>query len=274
MSHKLVQIFLKTKLVLYYGMARQRIPQDLLTALAISAKDPLYKVLKKADYTMPQRDDAEFYNPENPNFMARNKEDYQVGALKNFLGGLGSSSAHHAVDELINNFENERIISYLADWEEAPGFAQGFYRKSVNPEDPDTAFVYHDKVYPKTTLAENALRILMHESFLHGVGGIHDMKSHHAGSPDEDYPMYGTQEDFDVMELELLEELKDEDALRDMYFKLKEMLPYNEKDRPVGDEHYKTSGILEKYEGHSDLKSFLESLVEQPASLGLPRKVV
>ena len=128
-------------------MARQRIPQDLLTALAISAKDPLYKVLKEADYTMPQRDDAEFYNPENPYFMARDKSDYQVGALENFLGGLGSSSAHHAVDELIENFENERIISYLADWEEAPGFAAGYYTKSVKPEAPDTAFVYHSKVY-------------------------------------------------------------------------------------------------------------------------------
>ena len=255
-------------------MARQRIPQDLLTALAISAKDPLYKVLKKADYTMPGRDDAEFYNPDNPLFMVRDKSDYQVSAFENFLGGFGSSSAHHAVDELIENFKNERIISYLADWEEAPGFAQGFYRKSVNPEDPDTSFVYHDKVYPKTTLPENALRILMHESFLHGVGGIHDMKSHHPGSHKEDYPMYGTQEDFDVMELELLEGLKDEESLRDMYFKLKEMLPYNEKDRQVGDEHYKTSGILEKYEDYDNLESFLESLTKKPKSLGLPRKAL
>ena len=179
---------------------KQRIPQDLLTNLAISAKGPLLDILKEVEYTMPARTDAPFYDP-------------------GYISGQDSSSSHYAVDKLIKDFKNEDIIAYLSDLADAPQIIRGQYKESIHPEDPDTAFVYHHKNYPSTTVPERALRTLMHEGFLHGTGGRHEgldldtkelfIQMHPPGSSQENYPMYGTQEEYDVMELNLLEELKD-----------------------------------------------------------------
>ena len=196
---------------------KQRIPQELLIELAKSAKGPLYHLLKERDYTMPADTSAYKYD-----------EDYSHSALKTFFSGPGSSSADYAVNKLIDDFEQEKIISYLSNLGQAPySNVSGQYRHSVNPEDPDTAYIYHRDTHKYGGDAESALRTLMHENFLHGVGGTHRKKLHRHSQGD--YPMYGDQDDYDLMETNLMEELKDNRALIKMYTQLEDMLPYDYK---------------------------------------------
>ena len=227
-------------------MARQRIPQNLLIDLAKTSREPLIDLLIRLG-DRPKRGgrdrETEFghqhYHKEDEGFgvdmnpylhHGTTKSEYAqqggVGPFKDhwaddypFVLSPEAREAHWAVDNLIDNFEDESAVAYI---QQADTGDYGFYNpKSENPEEQheSTVQVLPSKqvvpTYTNPTLDDHFLNTLIHEAFLHGVGGSH---YEGIGSTFEGY-----QPEYERLSSELIEAIRGTEASKAMRNQLIDM---------------------------------------------------
>ena len=238
----------------------QKIPQELLINLAKAARIPLYDVLKEEGYTMPSRYNAEYYDP---NYEISGLDNMLYGMGSSSPNYASKKLIQDLEKENIIAYLTDRKYIRETDPDLNPDLLKGLYKEGAYGA-PDTAFVYETPMFGEDFLKEyeaigkptsmkefleretelreifedkeldfptgQIAETLMHEAFLHGVGGRHDRHSlddlgYHG---EANYPFYGTQLDYDKMERKLSKELVDTPEMIKLYLELDRMLPKNQ----------------------------------------------